>query len=277
MKTFIRWQGNKSPHINKFIKYIPTFTGTYIEPFLGSGALLLKLQPKKWIINDINKDLINIWNFIKNKPQDIINIFNEFGIRFKPLSKQDKIVYCKEITSNIESMPYDINRASMYLLMKYCAYMNNIIIDNKIIFRSLDLHILSRNKYYFLELNSLNNINQVSQFLNNKLGKIFNKSYQSVLDKAKEGDFVFLDPPYIESIKYKFNYNKNEILDETFIEELYIQVKKLDERNVKWLMTQADTTQIKNIFKDYIIQTFQVYRSSSKSYVNELLIMNYKI
>lgn len=275
MKTFIRWQGNKSAHINKFIKYIPHFTGTYIEPFLGSGALLLKLQPKKWIVNDINKDLINIWKYVKSDPQGIIDIFTEFGIHFKPLSKEDKVKYCKDITSKIESTPYDINRASMYLLMKFCAYMNNIIIDNKIVFRSLDLHILSRNKYYFLEQNSLDNIEHVSQFLNNKSGKIFNKSYEKILDKAKENDFVFLDPPYIETINYKFNYNKNEILDDSFIQQLLIQVKKLDERNVKWLMTQADTLQIKDTFKDYTIETFQVYRSSSKSYVNELLIMNY--
>jgi DNA adenine methylase len=275
MKTFIRWQGNKSPHINKFIKYIPTFSGTYIEPFLGSGALLLRLQPKKLIINDINKDLISIWKYVKTDPQGIIDIFTEFGILFKPLSKQDKIKCCKEITSKIESMPYDIKRACMYLLMKYCAYMNNIIIDNKIVFRSLDLHILARNKYYFLEQNSLDNINHVSQFLNNNYGKIFNKSYEKILDKAKDGDFVFLDPPYIESINYKFNYNKDETLDDAFIQNLLIQVKKLDDRNIKWLMTQADTLQIKDIFKHYTIKTFQVYRSSTKNYVNELLIMNY--
>ncbi len=65
------------------------------------------------------------------------------------------------------------------------------------------------------------------------------------------------------------------MLDETFIQERYIQVRKLDERNVKWLMTQTDTEQIKEIFKEYTIKTFQVYRSSSKSYIDELLIMNY--
>ena len=42
-------------------------------------------------------------------------------------------------------------------------------------------------------------------------------------------------------------------------------------------MTQADTEQIKDMFKNYTIKTFQVYRSSSKSYVNELLIMNYEM
>ena len=72
MKTFIKWQGNKSKHINKFIDYIPDFTGTYIEPFLGSGALFLHLEPEKWIINDLNKDLINVWNSVKNNPDEII-------------------------------------------------------------------------------------------------------------------------------------------------------------------------------------------------------------
>ena len=277
MKTFIRWQGNKSQHLNKFIEYIPDFSGTYIEPFIGSGALLLKLQPKKWIINDLNKDLINIWNQVKNNPDQIIKIFKEFGKYFKPLSKQDKVKYCKEITSKIELMPYDIKRASVYLLMKFCVYMNNIIINNKFFFQSIDLHILSRNKYYFLEENNHDNILEVSEFLNNSKGKIFNKSYEIILDKAKSGDFVFLDPPYIESHNYKFNYNKNEVLDESFIHNLYKQVKKLDKKDVKWLMTQADTKQIKNIFKEYTIKKFKVYRMASKSYVNELIIMNYNI
>jgi len=275
MKTFIKWQGNKSKHINKFIQYIPHFTGTYIEPFLGSGALLLKLQPKKWIVNDINKDLINVWKYVKSDPQSIIDIFTEFGIYFKNLSKEDKVKYCKEITSKIESMPYDINRASMYLLMKFCSYTGDIIYNNKFFFKSLDMNIFIRNYYPFLLQNNYNNIQLVSQFLNNKSGKIFNKSYEKILDKAKEGDFIFLDPPYIDTHKYDFNYNKDEILDDSFIQQLFLQVKKLDDRNVKWLMTQADTEQIKDIFKEYTIKKFQVYRMGSKSYTEELLIMNY--
>jgi DNA adenine methylase len=277
MKTFIKWQGNKSKHINKFIQYIPTFTGTYIEPFLGSGALLLKLQPKKWIINDINKDLVNIWKYVKSDPQGIIDIFTEFGNHFKPLSKEDKVKYCRDITSKIESIPYDIKRASMYLLIKYCSYMGDIIRNKNFYFHGLDLPILINNRYFFLEQNTYNNIQLVSQFLNTKSGKIFNKSYEKILDKAKEGDFVFLDPPYIETHNYRFNYNKDEVLDETFIQQLFIQVKKLDERNVKWLMTQADTQQIKDTFKEYTIKKFEVYRMGSKSYTDELLIMNYEM
>jgi hypothetical protein len=65
------------------------------------------------------------------------------------------------------------------------------------------------------------------------------------------------------------------VLDDSFIQQLFLQVKKLDERNVKWLMTQANTQQIKDVFKEYTIKKFEVYRMGSKSYTDELLIMNY--
>ena len=61
MRTFIRRPGNKSKLIKKILPLIPDFDGTYIEPFVGTGAVFLNLQPKKWIINDINKELIDLY------------------------------------------------------------------------------------------------------------------------------------------------------------------------------------------------------------------------
>ena len=113
MKTFIKWSGNKSKHINKFEKYLPNelyednWKGTYIEPFVGSGALLLYLEPENWIINDLNKDLINIWKNVKENPDIIIKEFKKFGERFIKLSKEEELNLCKEITIKIEKM--DIN------------------------------------------------------------------------------------------------------------------------------------------------------------------------
>lgn len=84
-----------------------------------------------------------------------------------------------------------------------------------------------------------------------------------------------MDPPYIEDHDYQFNYNKDEVLDNNFILELYKECKKLDKKNVKWLMTQANTKQIRKIFKEYKIKTFDVYRANKKEYVKELVIFNY--
>ena len=274
MKTFIRWMGNKSQHINKFKQFIPEFSGTYIEPFLGSGALFLYLKPEKWIINDLNKDLINIWINVQNNPEDIIKRFKKFGEYFKPLSKKDKLQVCKKITSKIEDMNYDIERVIIYLLMLYCSY-KNIINNNKFYFSGLSLNISSNNQYYFLTNNYFNNLIEISNYLNKTNGKIYNQSYENILEKAKKGDFVFLDPPYIEKHDYQFNYNKHEQLDNTFLYKLYNEVKQLDKKNVKWLMTQSNTKEIRDVFKEYTIKTFKVYRMNKKEYVNELLIMNY--
>ena len=90
LKTFIKWSGNKSKHLNKILPYIPSEYNTYIEPFVGSGALFLRLEPKKWLINDLNKDCINIWNNIKENPKDIISEFKNFGRIFKPLTQYKK-------------------------------------------------------------------------------------------------------------------------------------------------------------------------------------------
>jgi len=275
LKTFIRWSGNKSKHLRHIIPEIPEQYNTYIEPFLGSGALFLKLEPENWIINELNKDLINCWKYIKTEPKNIISGFKKFGKKFKPMSKEKKTLYCRELTSKIDGMPYGIDRAISYMLMKYCAYMGNIFFNNNFYFKGLHLNISVNNNCGFLENLAFNNILNVSDYINDTKGIILNNDYKTVLSKAKSGDFVFMDPPYIEDHNYDFNYNKDEILDENFIIGLLDQVKKLDNRGIKWMMTQSDTKTVRRIFKGYKIVSFPVYRMGQKEYVNELLIKNY--
>ena len=79
----------------------------------------------------------------------------------------------------------------------------------------------------------------------------------------------------MEEHEYTFQYNKQEILDQSFIVNLKIHLDTLTKKRVKWLMTQADTDQINEIFKDYTISSYKAYRLKQKKYVNELLIRNY--
>ena len=184
--TFIRWQGNKSKYLKHIIKYIPDEYNTYIEPFVGSGSVFLKLKPNKWIINDLNKDLINIWNTVKDSPDEIIKEFKAFDKKFKRMSNDNKKKWCKEITSEIEHQSYDIQRAIDYMLMVYCVYLGNIVINNKFHFNGLEMKIYIENKYHFLNDNYYNNVLDVSEFLNNSSGKIYNKDYKKILSKQKK-------------------------------------------------------------------------------------------
>lgn len=275
MKTFIKWSGNKTQHLNHIIKYFPEKFNRYIEPFIGSGAVFLKIKPDKWILNDINKDIINIWKNVMDNGEGIIKIFQNFALLFKKMPKANQIQLCRDITENIDILQYNIERSAIYMLMTNCNYTGNLIINDKFYFVGLNMHITKRDKYYFLTDKYYDNLRHISNYMKNTNGKIFNSDYKMILKKAKRNDFVFLDPPYVEQHNYGFNYNKNEKLDKEFIEELYKQVKELDKRGVKWLMTQADTQEIKTIFKEYNIKEYSVYRAISKKYKKELIIMNY--
>lgn len=276
LKTFIKWQGNKSKHLRHLTPYIPDDYNTYIEPFVGSGALFLHLQPKKWIINDINKDLINCWKQLEDNNADkIIDYFKEYGKKLKRLSKDNKLQYCRELLKVMEKRKYDVLRASLFMFLKYCVFLGNIMINNKFVFKGLELNIFVNNNYTFLKQTYFDKLKNVEEYMQNSNGKIYNKSYVDILNKAKENDFVFLDPPYFEEKNYDFNYNKDEQIDIKFLSILHTQLRKLDKRNVKWMMTQADTKVVRETFKSYKIKKFKAYRIASKSFSSELIIMNY--
>lgn len=64
-KSFVKWAGGKRQIIDKLKEYAPDSFDTYFEPFVGGWALLFELSPRKAVINDSNKELINAYECIK--------------------------------------------------------------------------------------------------------------------------------------------------------------------------------------------------------------------
>ncbi len=278
MKTFIRWSGNKRKLKKDIIPLIPTSYNTYIEPFLGSGSIFLSVKPEKWIINDINEDLISVWQAVQKNPDRLIQYIKDFGNTFNVLPIEGKKRFLNEVAKELNVLRPCLRRTTYFLLMKFCSYMGIIMKNGKFVFPAIDLEYLhfSKNKIpqYFKDA-YFDNLKKTSSYLKQN-GTILKTDYKNVLMLADKGDFVFLDPPYVENHQYKFNYNKDETLDEKFILDLAKELKKLDLKGVKWLMTQANTHFIRNTFKKYDIIQVRVYRPARKQYTTELLIRNYK-
>lgn len=274
MKTFIRWPGNKSKYIKYLQKHIPKQFNTYVEPFLGSGSMFLYLQPKRYIVNDVNKDLMNVWKAVKNRPKSLVNVMLGFVIETNAMDKTHLVTFCRNTTDRLNRMKYSIQKAGLYTILKQYVFMSNLIVNGRFYFNGLNPNFYKHpvkvtNEY-------VDNIMQVNKFLNTNQGCLYNEDYKTILDKAQRGDFVFIDPPYKEPHNYNFQYNINESIDYKFLTELYGQVKSLDARGVKWLMTQADTEEIRTLFSEYKIHKFQVYRMTAKDkYKTELIIKNY--
>ena len=72
-KPFVKWAGGKRQIIDKLKRFVPDEFNTYYEPFVGGGALLFELSPKKAVINDFNKELINVLKMRKSLKQCVEN------------------------------------------------------------------------------------------------------------------------------------------------------------------------------------------------------------
>jgi DNA adenine methylase len=267
MKTFLRRPGNKSKHLKHIIPHIPKFTGTYFEPFLGTGAVYLHLLPKKAVLNDLNKDIIAIWKLVKTNPNFIIQEIDKFKKTFLPKSNEMKLKQCKDIVSKMNTYTGD-QRTINYLLMIYCSFKG--IVEDKI--HSLLTVLNKTNSCHIFTENYKSKILELQNILKNV--KIENKDYSKVLDKTKKGDFVFLDPPYISDKKYGFEYNKNE---EFSIKSLKEELQKLDKKQVKWMMTQVDTKSVRTFFQNYNIKPYmnKLSINGSDFPMKELIITNY--
>jgi DNA adenine methylase len=275
MKTFIRWQGNKSRYLKHILPLIPHNYKKYIEPFVGSGAVFLALQPTKWIINDKNKDLIQLWNILRRQPSYLINEIKAFVEHFNTLTQDEKLQYCKAQTQLIPTLRPSKRRACLWLLMRFCAFMGHILQNGKYIFPALEHRIYHDKKIYFSSQKYFDVLKNIHTFMKMGQGDIYCDDYKTILKKAERGDFVFLDPPYIEAHDYQFNYIHGERISHNILNDLYQQLKMLDSRGVKWMMTQADTPDVRQTFGNYNIQSFTVYRLRSKQHKNELIIRNY--
>jgi DNA adenine methylase len=273
MRTFIRRPGNKTNFLKHIIPRIPDFPGTYFEPFVGTGAVYLALLPKKAILNDLNKDVASVWKLVKNNPEYLLREISEFKKTFLPLDSEEKLKVCKEILSNLKNLKGD-EKAAMFLLMTYCSFTGVLEIGNNYKIYSLARSLYSENSLHIFTEKFQEKIRGLSKILQKV--KVYSKDYSDVISKAKEGDFVFLDPPYIEERKYRFNYIKNEEIFSN--SKLLKQLDALTSRKAKWMMTQADTLEVRTLFKKYNFFEYENSNTfSSKSVKKELIITNYSV
>lgn len=93
------------------LKYAPDEFNTYYEPFVGGGALVFELSPKKAVINDYNKELINVYNALCNEDKfkkmcNVLNSYetnNEIPNNSSPSKKQILLQAVKDLNDEVDS------------------------------------------------------------------------------------------------------------------------------------------------------------------------------
>jgi DNA adenine methylase len=216
---FLKWVGGKRQLMPTITELMPkNFTG-YYEPFVGGGAVLFHTQPKNAVINDLNEDLINVYNTIKKNPEELIK-------DLKTHKNESEYFYDLRILDRTEGFEKlsNIKKASRVIYLNKTCFNGLYRVNNSGEFNS------PFGRYKNPNITNEITIRAVSKYLNNNKIQIFSKDYEEVLENIKKGSFVYFDPPYHPVSKSSsftgYIQGGFDVYDQTRLRDLCIKLDK---------------------------------------------------
>jgi DNA adenine methylase len=269
--SLVKWTGSKRKTVEQIIKYFPKKIDKYFEPFLGSGSILYavkSLYPNSKVYgSDIYKPLIDIFKNISQNPEDIKKNYRNDWLKLQ--NNFPKYFYTKRKQFNNRN-----NFQDLIFLSRTCV--NGIIRFNKNHEFNNSLHLSRRGM----------NPDAFDKVVDRWSSNIQNNSffqccdYSKILKHLKKNDFVYLDPPYLNS--------KNRYIENLDINRFFIFLRELDKKKILYALSFdgsrndifLDKTFPKELFKRKIkikktISTLSNVLNKKKLDFTESLYLNY--
>lgn len=290
-KPFLKWAGGKTQLIEQIKEQLPVTIKkepfTYIEPFVGSGAVLfwmLEEYPnlEKAIINDINQDLTNSYSTIKYNVHGLIDILRKWEVEYHNLVEDEEAkkeyYYEKRALFNTRSSDQTTQSAIFIFLNRTCF--NGLYRVNRK--NEFNVPIGSYKKPQICNEENLLAVSDVLQKV-----EILNGDYSETINYTTENTFFYFDPPYKPlSETSSFNSYAKDEFDDAEQVRLKEFCDMLDNQNHKWILSNSDVKgkDINNNFFDDLYGAFNIYRVNARRIINanpgkrgqltELLITN---
>ena len=292
VKPFLKWAGGKTQLISHIAKRLPDIVNsnsfTFIEPFVGSGAVLFWMlgnfkNIEVAIINDANKDLINLYRILKKDPYSLINLLNELESEFLSFEhkseKRKSFYYQIRDAFNDENTPVDVKSAYFIFLNKTCF--NGLFRVN-----SKNKFNVPMGDYKSPSILNKDNLLSVSEALQKV--EILSGDYTQILPYCNPTTFIYFDPPYKPiSETSSFNSYGKDIFDDAEQIRLKEFCDTLDDIDSKFMLSNSDVNTSENadmffdiLYAEYNIQRVYAKRninskSASRGQITEILVTNY--
>lgn len=273
VSPFLKWVGGKRQLILPIAEHLPGNIKeyNYVEPFIGGGAILFYLQPKNAIINDLNKELINVYEVIKNNLDELVLDLK------KHKNESDYFYQIRALDRNSDFNNLNpVQRASRIIYLNKTCYNGLYRVNNAGEFNA------PFGRYKNPNIVNEPTLKAVHKYLNANNIQIFNADYSEVLKELDKKSFVYLDPPY-HPIFENSNFTGYvqggwNILDQV---DLKTTCDELNANGIKFLLSNSASGFIKDLYKDYKISIVKANRAinsngAERGEVEEVLIRNYE-
>jgi len=268
----VKWVGGKRQLLDDFAPLLPKRVNSYCEPFLGGGAVLFKLQPNVAILNDINSDLIQMYEVIRDNVEELIA---ELGAH---PNNEDHFYSVRDWDRNREQYAEltAVQKAARIIYLNKTCYNGLFRVNNAGEFNTPFGHYKNPN------IVNAPTLRAVNTYLNQAQMIISSLDYADVLAKVTKGTFVYLDPPY-DPVSDTANFTGYSRGGFDRNEQIRLRecCDELNQRGVKFMLSNSATDFIKEQYADYKITFVKAKRSinsnaTKRGQVDEVVVRNYE-
>ncbi|UQI40951.1 DNA adenine methylase [Vreelandella venusta] len=229
---FLKWAGGKRWLVKDHPDIFPKKFNTYIEPFLGSGSVFFHLKPEQALLSDTNQELITTYKAIRNRNRKVRSLLEEYHQKHSKEFYYFMRAQTPQTQEEVAARVIYLNRTCWNGLYRVnLRGQFNVPIGTK--------------KNVILDTDDFGTTAKLL-----RRSKISHSDFEAVIDKAEEGDFVFVDPPY--TVKHNLNgfvkYNEKLFSwdDQVRLKESILRAAN---RGAKVLLTNANHESILDLYK----------------------------
>jgi len=264
----VKWVGGKRQLMLELQKNMPENYNRYFEPFIGGGALFFYLQPDNAYISDMNEELINLYQVVRDNVEELITDLQKHNI-----SKE----YFMDIRNIDRTEEYknwsDIQKASRFI------YLNRTCFNGMYRVNSQGQFNVPFGHYKNPRIVDENNLINCSNLFQRT--EIKHADFSEILKKVKKGDFVYFDPPYVPlNETSSFTSYTKDGFDLDMQLNLRDVCDELDSMGVKFLLSNSDTQFVNELYENYNIKKVFASRqinanADGRGKITEVLVRNY--
>ena len=253
-KPFLKWAGNKFRVLPELLPLIGT-PRRYIEPFSGSTAVALNVNAEEYVLNDINKDLINLYRYLTNPNDDSFLKYCDELFRPENNDKEEYLAFRELFNNSTDTLERSrlfvyLNRHCFNGLTRYNSKGGFNVPFGKMKNPKCPVNEMMAFRMYYLQ----NNHRFVSTSFEDS----------ALYENIGSGDVVYFDPPYVPASE---TASFTDYAKEGFTYDQQVQLAELAEslsnRGAKVIISNHDVPTTRELYKNAEIYSLEVTRSIS--------------
>ena len=272
---FVKWAGGKTQLLEVIESHLPETFNRYFEPFVGGGALLFKLQPKAFSINDSNEELICVYKCLENN--ELFELLKNELLKHEESHSEEYYYQVREM-DKLEGF----NNLPVYVRAGRMIYLNKACFNGLYRVNSKGYFNVPSGKKKVVNCFDKKTFDNLNLFFKNRKPVITSIDFEEAVKNAKTGDFVYFDPPYDtwEEKNSFTSYDKNAFGKEEQI-RLAKVFKELSDKGVYVMLSNHNTKFINELYKGFHITVVPAKRminskADGRGEVEEVIITNYE-